>query len=171
MRLMPILAPVSAGLLLLSACAKGDHEAVVHTETASNCSAAAGGAVTATGATMREQLDTEAMSAAYFTICNGSEDAVTIDDVTTPVAGEVELHETSRDAEGRVSMHALGELTLQPGEEVVFKQGGKHAMLMDLQQQLKSGETAPLTLHFSNGDKATVEAPIMSPTEMATHKH
>jgi len=61
-------------------------------------------------------------------------------------------------------------LTLQPGEEVVFKQGGKHAMLMDLQQQLKSGETAPLTLHFSNGDEATVEAPIMSPTEMATHK-
>ena len=82
---------------------------------------------------------------------------------SSPVAGVVEVHEMAM--EGTVmKMRAVPALELPAGKTVELKPGGYHVMLMDLKQQLKTGETVPLTLTIEgkDGKRETVEvkAPV-----------
>ena len=82
---------------------------------------------------------------------------------SSPVAGVVEIHEMSMDG-GVMKMRAMPGLELPAGKAVELKPGGYHVMLMDLKQQLKAGDTVPLTLvvEGKDGKKETVEvkAPV-----------
>lgn len=118
---------------------------------APSCEASADGVVSVEGAWLREQKDATAMSAAYFTICNGSMSPVVLTGMSTPVAGMVEFHETSRNDAGIVSMGPSGEIALKPGERVVFAPGGKHAMLMSLAGPISSGDEALFDFEFADG--------------------
>ena len=80
-----------------------------------------------------------------------------------PVAGVVEIHEMAM--EGNVMrMRAAPGLELPAGKTVELKPGGYHVMLMDLKQQLKAGETVPLSLvvEGKDGKRQTIEvkAPV-----------
>ncbi|HSB22017.1 MAG TPA: copper chaperone PCu(A)C [Burkholderiaceae bacterium] len=82
---------------------------------------------------------------------------------SSPVAGVVEIHEMAM--EGNVMrMRAAPGLELPAGKTVELKPGGYHVMLMDLKQQLKAGETVPLSLvvEGKDGKRETVEvkAPV-----------
>ncbi len=81
----------------------------------------------------------------------------------SPVAGVVEIHEMAM--EGSVmKMRAVPGLDLPAGKAVDLKPGGYHVMLMDLKQQLKEGESVPLTLvvEAKDGKRETLEvkAPV-----------
>lgn len=152
-------------LLTFAACAR--QEAAAPGAKALSCAASEDGAVTADGAWVREQADASAMSAAYFTVCNGTMAPVTLTGLSTELAGMVELHETSRDANGVVSMAPTGEITLAPGELLVFEPGGKHAMLMGLPAGIKAGDRATLNLQFADGSTVTAEAVARSAAEAA----
>jgi len=70
---------------------------------------------------------------------------------------------------------------LPAGKTVELKPGGYHVMLMDLKQQVKEGDTVPLTLVFEGKDgkretqevKAQVRASNSAATPAAhgDHKH
>ena len=82
---------------------------------------------------------------------------------SSPVAGVVEIHEMAM--EGSVmKMRAIAGLDLPPGKAVELKPGGYHVMLMDLKQQLKPGETVPVTLVVEGKDgkreNVEVKAPV-----------
>jgi copper(I)-binding protein len=82
----------------------------------------------------------------------------------SPVAGVVEIHEMAMDG-NVMKMRALpAGLDLPAGKAVELKPGGYHVMLMDLKQQLKEGDTVPVTLVFEgkDGKKETLElkAPV-----------
>jgi periplasmic copper chaperone A len=82
---------------------------------------------------------------------------------SSPVAGVVEVHEMAM--EGNVmKMRALPSLELPAGKAVELKPGGYHVMLMDLKQQLKAGDTVPLSLvvEGKDGKRETIEvkAPV-----------
>ena len=83
---------------------------------------------------------------------------------SSPVAGVVEIHEMKM--EGNVmQMRALpAGLDLPAGKMVELKPGGYHVMLLELKQQLKDGETVPVTLvvQGADGKKETIEvkAPV-----------
>jgi copper(I)-binding protein len=83
--------------------------------------------------------------------------------VSTPVAGVAEVHEMAMDGT-TMRMHAVPALELPPGRPVELKPGGYHLMLMDLKQQLKAGDTVPLTLVIEgkDGKRETLEikAPV-----------
>jgi copper(I)-binding protein len=83
--------------------------------------------------------------------------------VSSPVAAHVEVHEMKMDA-GVMKMGAVPSLDLPPGQAVELKPGGYHVMLMGLKQQLKAGESVPLTLTVEGkgGQKETVQiaAPV-----------
>jgi copper(I)-binding protein len=69
-----------------------------------------------------------------------------------------------------------GGLDLPAGKTVELKPGGYHVMLMDLKQQLKEGDSVPVTLVFEgkDGRKESVElkAPVKALNAAATpHKH
>jgi hypothetical protein len=97
---------------------------------------------------------------------------------SSPVAGLVEIHEMA--LEGNVmKMRALpAGLDLPAGKTVELKPGGYHVMLMDLKQQVKEGDTVPVTLVIEgkDGKKETLEVkapvrPLNAAAPMAGHKH
>ena len=90
----------------------------------------------------------------------------------SPVAGVTEVHEMAM--EGNVmKMRAVSALELPAGKAVELKPGGYHVMLMDLKQQLKEGETVPVTLvvQGKDGKQETIEvkAPVKALNTPAKH--
>jgi copper(I)-binding protein len=71
--------------------------------------------------------------------------------VRSPVAGLAEVHEMTMD-NGVMKMRAVGRLQLKAGQSVELKSGGYHLMMLDLKQQIKKGDTVPLTLEFKAAD-------------------
>jgi copper(I)-binding protein len=69
--------------------------------------------------------------------------------VRTPVAALAEVHEMVQNGD-RMSMHAVGKLTLPAGTTIELKPNGLHVMLFDLKQPLVAGEHFPLTLELSD---------------------
>jgi len=70
---------------------------------------------------------------------------------SSPVAAVVEIHEMAM--EGSVmKMRAVPALDLPAGKAVELKPGGYHVMLIDLKQQLKPGDTVPVTLVVEGKD-------------------
>lgn len=154
-----------AVLLLLALAACGRDEAPPAAAKALSC--AADGAISAQGAWLREQADANGMTAAYFTVCNGTMQPAILTGVSTGVAGLAELHETTRDENGVVSMAPTGPIALAPGERVVFEPGGRHVMLMSLSGAVKAGDRAELSLQFEDGSSVVVEAIAKSAVEAA----
>lgn len=69
----------------------------------------------------------------------------------SPVAGVVELHEMAMQG-GVMSMRAVPQMDVAPGKALELKPGGYHVMLMDLKQELKAGESVPISLRFRGAD-------------------
>jgi hypothetical protein len=98
------------------------------------------------------------MTAGYLTLRNNSDDEITIDRVTSPQFGRVEMHETLIE-DGVSRMQALPAVVLAPGAQVEFEPGGKHLMLMRPGDDLTavtltfhSGAAALLTVSVSVGE-------------------
>jgi hypothetical protein len=158
-----------AAALAVAGCA-GPQSSDREKSAAGACEAREDGQVRVEDAWVRAQADASAMSAAYFTVCNGTLAPVTIEGLSTPAASLVELHETTRDANGVVSMAPTGPVTLAPGEAVVFEPGGKHAMLMSLAGPIAEGSTTGLTIELAGGDAVRTEAKAVSAAD-AAHQH
>ena len=95
---------------------------------------------------------------------------------SSPAAGVVEVHEMSMDGNVMKMRAVAGGLDLPAGKTVELKPGGYHVMLMDLKQQLKEGDSVPVTLVFEgkDGRKESVElkTPVKALNAAATpHKH
>ena len=93
---------------------------------------------------------------------------------SSPLAGVVEMHEMAMDG-NVMKMRAVTALDLPAGKTVELKPGGYHLMLLDLKQELKAGETVPVTLVIegAGGKRENVEikAPVKALAESQPHKH
>jgi copper(I)-binding protein len=93
--------------------------------------------------------------------------------VSTPVAGVAEVHEMAMEG-STMRMRAVAALDLPAGAAVELKPGGYHVMLMDLKQQLKTGDTVPLTLVIEGKDGKRESVQVQAPVRAlgaAEHKH
>ena len=72
--------------------------------------------------------------------------------ITSPVADRVEIHEMKMDNEV-MTMRAVPSLPLGAGKTVNLAPGGYHIMLFGLHQQVKAGDSVPLTLMIEDGQK------------------
>ena len=59
-----------------------------------------------------------------------------------------------------MSMVALPDLPLPPGQVVTLAPGQIHLMLFGIRQPLKPGDRFPLTLQFERGGATTVEVTV-----------
>ena len=83
----------------------------------------------------------------------------------SPVAGIVEIHEMAMEKDV-MRMRALPNgLELPAGKTVELKSGGYHVMLMDLKQQMKEGDTVPLTLVIEGKDKKRTTIEVKAPVK------
>ena len=78
---------------------------------------------------------------------------------SSPAAGEVQLHQMSR--EGNVmKMGQVKDIAVPANGSVDLKPGGYHIMLMNIKAPLKAGETVPVKLKFAKAGEVEVKLPV-----------
>jgi len=95
-------------------------------------------------------------AAAYLTLVNNGSEPDRLIGASSPVADNIQFHE-EREENGVSKMRALQVIDLAPGAPVVLKPSGLHLMLR-IKQQLKEGDTFPLTLTFEKA--GAIEATV-----------
>ena len=101
-------------------------------------------------------------AAAYLELRNEAGAADRLVGAASPLAERIEFHE-HRSSGGVMSMTAVPEIVLPPGETVRLRPGGTHLMLFRIERPLKLGDTFPLTLSFERAGSITVEAVTANP--------
>jgi copper(I)-binding protein len=98
------------------------------------------------------------VGAVYFSITNGSHKADRLLSISTPIARQVELHET-RSVQGTMQMRPVEALECPPGLTKI-EPGGLHVMLLGLTHPLTAGTEFPLTLRFRDAGSLTVQVVV-----------
>lgn len=102
-------------------------------------------------------------SAVYFKINNPGLGTDTLLEAQTEVAAQTGLHKSEMNSQGVMSMHPQHQIDIPPDSQLEFAPGGLHVMLVDLQQDLRVGDTIELILRFKNSGEITLEVPIQQP--------
>ena len=114
----------------------------------------------------RESPMMELAGAAYMVIYNATDADDALVGASSPVAQSVELHLSSMDDEGMMSMNQVSEVPVPAHAEAVLKPGSYHIMLIDLVEPLTEGVEVELTLEFMTAEPQTVLAPVMADAPM-----
>jgi len=78
---------------------------------------------------------------------------------SSPVAGEVQLHEMSM--EGNImKMRQVKDIAVPAGGSVELKPGGLHLMFMNIKAPLSAGETVSVKLKFAKAGEVEVRMPV-----------
>lgn len=170
--LMPGLALVLA-LAVLAGCGEESDGAQDDTTAAATAGAGDTGAVTIEDPWVRATAGTEdpSMTAAFLVVDNETDEDVTLQAASSPVAGMVQLHEMAKVDGEMVMQEAPGGILVKAGGGQLLQPGGYHVMLMDLKQELAQGDEVELTLEFSDGTSIDVTAPVKEFTEEGGHYH
>ncbi len=97
--------------------------------------------------------------AVYLVIHNYSEIDDALVGISTEVAEAVEFHESEM-AHDVMQMRMVHSVPLASGEDVKFAPGGLHIMLVNLREELKTGEHVDITLHFQNNPDVSISVPV-----------
>ncbi len=101
------------------------------------------------------------MGAGYLTVTNGGAADDELLAVTTPAAGEVQIHR-SQTQDGVMRMREVGATSIPAGQRIRFLPGGLHLMFMGLKAPLEAGQTVPVTLQFREAGEVTVSFEVRS---------
>ena len=89
---------------------------------------------------------------------------------SSPVAGEVQLHEMAM--EGNVmKMRQIKDIAVPAGGAVELKPGGLHLMFMNIKAPLTAGETVPVKLKFAKAGEVEVKMPVNAMGNPGAMKH
>jgi copper(I)-binding protein len=111
------------------------------------------------------------VGAGYFIIRNRGKSPDRLMSASSPIAGKVEVHQSSI-KDGIVSMRQVEHgLKVAPGKSVEFKPLGLHLMLHDLKKPLKQGDKFPATLVFEKAGPIEVEFQVEAAGTTAPPKH
>jgi hypothetical protein len=108
---------------------------------------------------VREAPPNVKVMAAYFTLHNHSNKTITLNAISSPDFGHVEMHRTEQH-DGMAHMVAVKHVMLSPKGSVAFEPGGMHVMLMQPKRSFKAGDSITLTLSFSDATSLQVIAPV-----------
>lgn len=103
------------------------------------------------------------VTAVYLELLNGSTETDTLQQISSPVAGLVELHETFDRGDGMMGMRQVEEPIFPAREAMIMQPGGLHIMLMQLNQPLNEGDEVSVTFNFALAGEITITAPVRSP--------
>lgn len=109
------------------------------------CSEPAGPPLSISNIVILEPLPGAGTAAAYLEIENRSAEPLTINSITSPQFGRIEMHETVIEND-IARMRAIKSLTVAEHSRVQFAPGGKHLMLFDPRVSVAAG--TPVTIDF-----------------------
>lgn len=124
------------------------------------CAEVSHGDLSIRGAWSRATIGTERPAVFYVTIQNtgGTDDRLT--GIETSVAGMPMLHETVM-KDGIASMPHATAINIPAGKTVTLAPGGYHGMLMNLEAELKEGESFPVTLQFEKAGEVSIDTEVL----------
>lgn len=157
----PLAGPVlitAAALVALTGCGAGD--------SSSSDSADSSAAKLSVKAAYMPQPVTDSMAAGFLVIENDGGTADELTSVTSDLAQDVTVHETTGQ-----SMQEVAGLKVPADGELVLESGGNHLMFENLKRKPKEGETVSLRLNFTKSEAITVEMPVKSATYQPTSGH
>ncbi len=105
-------------------------------------------------------------SQVVLTIANDGDGPDELVGAETPAALGVEIHLTEIE-EGRATMAEVGSADLPPGEQVRFRPGGLHLMLVLPDDTVVEGGTFDLTLDFDRSESITVPVEVVPLLDLA----
>lgn len=112
--------------------------------------------------------------AAYFVIHNNGKSADQLESVSSPIAGQAQLHEHVM-TKDLMKMQQVESVDIPAGGDVTFAPMAYHVMLLELKDRslLTDGKRFPLTLHFKHSGDVTVEVAVQKqpPTGNDAHQH
>ena len=89
---------------------------------------------------------------------------------SSPVAGEVQLHEMAMDG-NVMKMRQVKDIAVPAGGEVELKPGGLHLMFMNIKAPLAAGESVPVKLKFAKAGEVEVKMPVNAIGAQGATKH
>ncbi|EAQ65070.1 hypothetical protein MED121_10130 [Marinomonas sp. MED121] len=104
-------------------------------------------------------------SAAYFTLMNHKQEAISLISAKSDVSKVTEFHNHLM-IDGAMSMRKVPSIDVAAGESLDFQPGGFHVMLIGLTKNLKPGEQVSIQLNLANGESMIVKADIVMPDEI-----
>jgi copper(I)-binding protein len=84
---------------------------------------------------------------------------------SSPVAGEVQLHEMAMDG-NVMRMRQVKDIALPANGAVELKPGGLHLMFINIKAPLTAGETVPVKLKFAKAGEVEVKLPVNATAPM-----
>ncbi len=116
--------------------------------------------VSVTDAWSREPADGQTTSAVYGEFSNDSDSDITIIGVTSPTAGVAELHETTMNDDGQMSMSEReGGFVIPAGDSFVFEPGGPHIMILNV-NAASYPDPVEVTVEFDDGSTLAFDAEV-----------
>lgn len=158
---IPRRAALAALLLPLAACAADPEEAASSEGDGSSDEGSSDAADALTITDPWVKAADEGMTSAFGTLRNGTDGDLVLIGARTSASAHVELHETSADGSGGMSMQEKeGGFPLPAGEELVLEPGGNHLMLMELTAPLLPGDQVEVILEFEDGTEHPFTATV-----------
>ena len=119
------------------------------------------GGMTVSSVWTRATPSATANAAVYLTVTtNSTPDTLTA--AITPVAAKAQLHE-SKTENGIMQMRSVDSLQVDKDHPIKLAPGGYHLMLTGMRQQLKAGDTFPLTLTFTQAGAVQTTVKVEQP--------
>ncbi|MFK7919574.1 MAG: copper chaperone PCu(A)C [Ilumatobacter sp.] len=128
-----IAAPLLAGALAFGAAACGSDDASSDAGSGDTTEEAVAAGITIEDPWVREPADGQTLAAGYATITNGTDEAITLIGASAPITATFEIHETSMDDDGVMSMaEKEGGFEIAPGDSFTLEPGGPHVMMLNI---------------------------------------
>ncbi len=98
--------------------------------------------------------------AVYFVIENGTNADDTLLNAAADIASATEVHMSMADGNGVMSMQMQEAVSVPARDQVEFKPGGLHIMLVELTKDLNVGDTFALTLNFEKAGEIVLQVEV-----------
>ena len=115
--------------------------------------------ITVTDGYIKASIPGSDITAAYMTISNTGDKAITLQEVSSTISDRIEIHEHSM-ADGMMRMREVGEITIKAHSKVILQPSGLHLMIFSLKHPMKEKSVIPLTLKFSNKTNINIQLPV-----------
>jgi copper(I)-binding protein len=115
--------------------------------------------ITVTDGYIKASIPGSSVTAAYMTISNTGNKAITLQKVSSTISDRVEIHEHTM-TDNMMRMREVGKITINADSKVVLQPSGLHLMIFSLKQNVTEKDVIPLTLYFSNKTKIKIQLPV-----------
>ena len=115
--------------------------------------------ITVTQGYIKASIPGSNITAAYMTINNAGNKAITLQKISSTISAQIEIHQHSM-INGMMSMRQVDDITIDANSHVVLQPSGLHLMIFALKDTVTEKDVIPLTLYFTNNTAINIQLPV-----------